>query len=52
MSPEKKEFDEKSFKKPADEGRTEAEIAEVSPSTASRRGAISVEGAMIGATPP
>jgi hypothetical protein len=55
MSSEKKEFDEKPFKKPADESRTDgeiAEIAEVSPATASRRGAIFVKGAMIEATPP
>jgi len=39
MSSEKKEFDDKLFKKPADEGRTDgeiAEIAEVSPATAPR----------------
>jgi len=55
MSSEKKEFDEKLFKKPVDEGRTDgeiAEIAEVSPATASRKRAISVRGATIGATPP
>ena len=37
MSSEKKEFDEKPFEKPANEGRTDgenAEIAEVSPATA------------------
>ena len=55
MSSEKKEFDEKLFKRPVDEGRTKgefAEIAEVSPATASRLRAISVKGAMIKATPP
>jgi len=55
MSSEKKEFDEKLLKKLVDEGRTEgevAEIAEVSPATALRRRAISVKGAIIGATPP
>ena len=45
-----KEFDEKLFKRPVDEGRTEGEVAEtaeVSPATASRRRAISVKDAMI-----
>jgi len=50
-----REFDAKLFKKLVDEGRTEgevAEIAEVSPATASRRKAISVKGATIKPTPP
>jgi len=55
ISSEKKEFDEKLFKKLAEEGRTGgkiAEIAEVSPATASRKRAILVKVAMIEATPP
>jgi len=55
MSSEKKEFDEKLLKELLDEGRTEgeaAEVVEVCPATASRRRAISVKDAMIGATPP
>jgi len=55
MSSEKKEFDEKLFKRPVDEGRTEgevAEVAEVSPATASRRKATSVKDATIKPTPP
>jgi len=55
MSSEKKEFDEKPFKRALDEGRTEGEIAEVaeaSPATALRRRAISVKVATIEATPP
>ena len=54
MSSEKKESDEKLFERPVDEGRTDgeiAEIAEVSPATASRRRAISVKGATIKPTP-
>ena len=55
MPSEEKEFDEKPFEKPADEGRTDgeiAEVAEVSPATASRKRAIFVKGAMIEATSP
>ena len=55
MSSEKKESDEKPFKKPTGEGRTDGEVAgvvEVCPATAPRRRAIFVKGAMVGATPP